>query len=444
MRQIKRVTRNFLSERLVSFFFVCQFARVTPCLHFFAMTFGKPFFVGCILALNVVLSAAPDQSPAFESGHYRNLFSEHLGKTEAELDAKLAAVWHQFTVGDPAAERLFYTTADGMTYLPDIAHDDVRTEGQSYGMMLAVQMNNRPEFDRIWKWTKHYMFHPDGPFAGYFAWHCRYDGTQIHAGPAPDGEEWFVMALFFAAHRWGNGGGIFNYEAEAQTLLHRMLNNNDGAAASPAPMFNREQKQIVFVPNGPASHFTDPSYHLPAFYELWSRWAADPADRAFLAEAAQVSRKLFHATAHPVTGLMPDYASFDGTPYARGGHDNFLFDAYRTISNVALDWSWFGRDPWQIEQSNRVLAFLAAQGPKPSNNYTLAGKPLTTDYSPGLPAMAAVGALAANSADAKLFVQRLWDMPIPSGRERYYDGLLYFLALMQTGGRYQIYRPHTP
>lgn len=404
----------------------------------------KSILVGCILALNTMLTAAPDHMPAFESGHYRNLFAEYLGKSEAELDAKLAAVWDQFTVGDPTTERLFYTTADGMTYLPDIAHDDVRTEGQSYGMMLAVQLNRQAEFNRIWKWTKKYMFHREGKYAGYYAWHCRYDGSQIDAGPAPDGEEWFVMTLFFAARRWGNGEGIFNYEAEAQTLLHHMLHNNEGGDDTVTPMFNRTEKQIVFVPHAPGHTFTDPSYHLPAFYELWARWAADPADRTFLAEAAQVSRKHFHAAAHPITGLMPDYTNFDGTPHAHHSHENFLFDAYRTIGNVALDWSWFGRDPWQIEQSNRALAFLAAQGPRLPNNYTLAGKPLTTDYSPGLPAMAAVGALAANTSDAKLFVQRLWEMPIPSGRERYYDGLLYFLALLQTGGRYQIHARRAP
>jgi oligosaccharide reducing-end xylanase len=331
-----------------------------------------------------------------------------------------------------------------MTYIPDIKHEDVRTEGQSYGMMLAVQMNRQDEFNRLWKWTKTHMFHREGKFAGYYAWHCRYDGTQIDAGPAPDGEEWFVMTLLFAAHRWGSGEGIFNYEAEAQTLLRHMLHNNEGKRGPVTPMFDRKEKQIVFTPHRPGASFSDPSYHLPAFYELWARWAADPADRAFLAEVAPISRQIFRRAAHPVTGLMPDYSNFDGTPYRRRGHEHFLFDAYRTIGNVALDHSWFGRDPWQVEQSNRVLAFLAAQGPNCPNNFTLEGKPLTKEFSPGLFAMAAVGALAADSADAKLFVQRLWDMPIPSGQERYYDGLLYFLALMQTGGRYQIHGPRTP
>ena len=406
------------------------------------MKFPQARLAGCLLFLSVGLAASPENKPASESGHYRNLFAEHLGKSEAELDAKLSSVWQQFTAGDPATQRLFYAAADQTSYIPDIKHADVRTEGQSYGMMLAVQMNQQAEFNRLWKWTKDHMFHREGKFAGYYAWHCRYDGTQIDAGPASDGEEWFVMTLFFAAHRWGNGEGIFNYEAEAQTLLRHMLHNNeDGAAGSVSPMFDRKEKQIVFVPHAPGNTFSDPSYHLPAFYELWARWATDPADRTFLAEAAQVSRRHFHAAAHPVTGLMPDYSNFDGTPYPRWSHQHFLFDAYRTIGNVALDYSWFGCDPWQVEQSNRVLAFLASQGPNCANNFTLDGKPLTKKFSPGLFAMAAVGGLAATTPDAKLFVQRLWDMPVPSGEERYYDGLLYFLSLLQVGGRYQIHGP---
>jgi endo-1,4-beta-D-glucanase Y len=41
------------------------------------------------------------------------------------------------------------------------------------------------------------------------------DGTPRATGAAPDGEEYFVMALYFAAHRWGKGQGIYNYQAEA-------------------------------------------------------------------------------------------------------------------------------------------------------------------------------------------------------------------------------------
>jgi oligosaccharide reducing-end xylanase len=288
------------------------------------------------------------------------------------------------------------------------------------------------------------MYHAQGPFAGYFAWHCRYDGSQIHPGPAPDGEEWFVMALFFAAHRWGSGEGIFNYEQQAQTLLRTMLHKGDHGDGAVTSMFDRGARQVVFVPHPPGAGFTDPSYHLPAFYELWARWAADPEDRAFLAQLPPASRELFRRAAHPRTGLMPDYSNFDGTPRPARGHEHFRFDAFRTLANVALDYAWFARDPWQVEQSNRVLAFLAGQGPRLPNQYALDGTPLSNLYSPGLPAMAAVAALAADSADGKLFVQRLWKMEIPSGIERYYDGLLYCFALLEVSGRFQIHGPAAP
>ena len=51
--------------------------------------------------------------------------------------------------------------------------------------------------------------------------------------------------------------------------------------------------------------FTDPSYHLPAFYELWARWGPE-RDRAFWAKAASVSRDFFVKSADPKTGLVPN------------------------------------------------------------------------------------------------------------------------------------------
>ena len=50
-----------------------------------------------------------------------------------------------------------------------------------------------------------------------------------------------------------------------------------------------------WAPNPVAGRFTDPSYHLPAFYELWARWSDNASDRAFWSEAANVSRAFFVA-----------------------------------------------------------------------------------------------------------------------------------------------------
>ena len=210
-------------------------------------------------------TAAPTLVGAFSSGQYRNLFKEMLSKSDAEIQTKLDAAWKQLFYSNDDVQRVYYPVGADMAYVMDIGNGDVRTEGMSYGMMIAVQMNKKEEFDRIWKWTKTYMYQKDGPYKGYFAWHCKSSGEQIDANPASDGEEWFVMALLFASGRWGNGTGILNYRAEAQDILDTMLHKQDQKSDLATNMFDVKTKQVVFVPTiGRDSSFTDPSYHLPA------------------------------------------------------------------------------------------------------------------------------------------------------------------------------------
>ncbi|HEY1848273.1 MAG TPA: glycosyl hydrolase family 8 [Opitutaceae bacterium] len=372
-----------------------------------------------------------------------DLFGSLLGRSGAEVDAKISGAWHQYFRGDEQTERLFYPVGADTAYVPDIASNDVRTEGLSYAMMISVQTDHQADFNRIWKWAMDHMYHADGPYRGYFGWHADFNGRLLDAGPASDGEEWFTAALFFAAHRWGSGQGIFNYESEAQALVRTMLHKSEEPGhGDVTDMFDPAARQVVFVPHGTRATYTDPSYHLPAFYETWARWAREPADRAFLASAAKESRILFRKAANPSTGLMPDYSEFDGRPRAFRGHEDFSYDAWRTLSNPAVDYAWNRSDPAEVEQSNRVLRFLLRDGVLQHDRFRLDGTPLSNSpYSAGLVSMAASAGQAADPALAKPFVERLWSMDPPSGRYRYYNGLLYLLSLLETGGRFQAYNP---
>ena len=378
---------------------------------------------------------------AYSSGEYRNLFKEYLGRSDDEIQAKIDAAWDQLFYGNDDFERVYYPVGEDMAYIEDIGNGDVRTEGMSYGMMIAVQLDKQDEFNRLWKWAKTYMYQAEGPYQGYFAWHCTTDGDKLDSNPASDGEEWFVTALLFASARWGNDEGIFDYKSQAQEILDTMLHKEDTKNDLATNMFNLEHRQVVFVPKiGRDSSFTDPSYHLPAYYELWARWAE--RDNDFWTQAAQTSRVYFKKAAHPQTGLMPDYANFDGTPYDSSDHKDFRFDAWRTLSNVAVDYAWFAADPWQVEQSNRVLNFLSSQGlDSYPNQFALDGTSLSADHSTGLVSMAAVAALAADREIGEPFVQALWDTEIPSGHWRYYDGMLYMLGLLHDSGNFRIYTP---
>jgi oligosaccharide reducing-end xylanase len=383
---------------------------------------------------------------AFDSGVYQNLFTELSEKNESHVNCRIDSAFNQLFYGDNQTQRIYYPVEPDMAYIEDIGNQDVRTEGMSYGMMIAVQLNKKNEFDRLWKWAKTYMQHQSGASKDYFAWHCKDDGTKISVNSASDGEEWFVMALFFASARWGDGEGIFAYKAEAQKILDAMLGKTEASDRTDVitNMFNKKEKQVVFVPVGNADDFTDPSYHVPHFYELWSRWS--DKNNQFWRDVADTSRQFLKKAVHLQTGLAPDYARFDGSPlnpFWGGGHKDFRFDAWRVAMNVAVDYQWFARDEWAIEQSNRLLNFFYSQGiEKYINQYALDGKPLSTDRNAGLIAMNAVAALASTNENRKEFVEELWNLSIPSGHWRYYDGMLYLLALLQVSGNFRIYEPN--
>jgi beta-galactosidase len=380
----------------------------------------------------------------------RNLFHELLGKSDAETTARIESIWRDFTKGDAETQRLYFTAPDDAAYIADVGNQDVRSEGMSYGMMIAVQLDRRDEFDRLWKWAYTHMRHKSGPRAGYFDWQRKYDGSAISGGAsASDGEVWIVTALFFAAHRWGDGTGIYAYSRQAQGLLREMLHKESTPDGMSSAIFDRTQRQVTFCPIGQAATITDPSYHQPAFYELWSRWAESSEDRQFWAEAARTSRAFWRRNAHPLTGLMSEYAHFDGRAYTGGGfgpgRDEFSFDAWRTLASVALDHSWGSGDAWAVERTDRVLRFLGSKEEHLVSCYTLDGAPIGNDQSPGLIAMAAAAGIAASDPEiARPFVQRLWDSPTPTGRWRYYHGMLTMLGFLQAGGRFQFFEPPPP
>lgn len=377
----------------------------------------------------------------------RNLLRElRPDITEAAITAKLARYWQSLFEGGEA-QRVVYPAAptpDGpAAYVLDVGNADVRSEGMSYGMMIAVQMGRQAEFKALWNWAATHMRYASGPRQGYFRWQCQPSGCAQDTVPASDGEAYFATALLMAASRWGNGRGLYDYNAQAQVLLRTMLHKetmNGGVVDGVRSMFSPQHGQVVFVPIGDAADFSDPSYHLPAFYELWARRAEQPEDRRRWAEIAAISRTYFHRAAHPRTGLTPDYAEFDGRPRVHEGHEDFRYDAFRTAVNWSVDQAWWGRHPEAAALSRRLLSFFAAQAPagKPYPHlYTLDGKPLNDEASIGLIASNAVAALLVEPALGRRFVDDLWALEPPTGRWRYYDGLLQFMGLLHITGRFK-------
>jgi oligosaccharide reducing-end xylanase len=368
------------------------------------------------------------------------MFAEY-GYKQSDIDSKVEAAFQQLFYGDSSNQALFYTSSNppNSGYILSVDSNDVRSEGMSYGMMISVQLNKQKEFDEIFTWAKAHMQVTDStdPRYGYFAWHCDpTTGKRLDMNPAPDGETWFVTALLFADARWGPSSGRFDYNKEAQLIMAAMLDKEVGKVQdSIYNMFSTQEKQVVFVPYASAANYTDASYHLPSFYQVW----ADRADKnkTFWPQVVQTARAYFKIATDPSTGLASDYSSFAGAPYGSG--NTFHFDAWRVAQNIAMDYAWYAVDDWQVQHSNKILAFFKSQGSSYINHYSMQGKNLGGDHSPGLVAMNCVATLASNTTDAWGFVEDLWNTAVPSGHYRYYDGCLYMLGLLQCAGKFKAY-----
>lgn len=392
---------------------------------------------------------------AVETGIYPNLFLK-AGYEDAEIQRRAENIYQTLFHGSEE-ERIFHEVGEDMGYMEDTGNHDARTEGMSYGMMMSVQLDHQEEFDRLWKWAYTYMYNKTGWQQGYFGWSAGTDGRLNSEGAAPDGEEFFAMALFLADRRWGSRTGLFDYLTWGRQILSDCLHK--GERKPGAPMWNPDNHLIYFVVG---CDFTDPSYHLPHFYEVFAE-CANEEDRPFWKEAAASSRAYLQKACHPVTGLSAEYAEFDGRPKVLdaggiaqfgGRHDWYFSDAYRTIANIALDYVWFGGEyGFAPDTDGKMLAFPV----RTARNLQRFFCETVKDHDRGIylidgtvmpgeamhpVAMTAVNAAASLAAEegpyALTCVKRFYETPLRTGERRYYDNCLYLFAFLALSGNYRM------
>ena len=439
--------------------------------------------LAAILATSAVVGLVKAYTPwtkgAFETGKYRNVFVE-MGYQPAEVESKLNEVFNDVFRGP---NKVYFEVGDSMAYVSDIKNHDARTEGMSYGLMIAVQFGEKDIFDRLWRWSKKYMQHQSGNREGYFAWSCKTDGTHNSDGAASDGELYFITALIFASNRWGDDTGI-NYKAEAQHILNCIQPREytptprpggfGGGQQGPQKMFliDPETKLITFTPDGFGQRYTDPSYHIPAFYEVWAKWGDDGRSDMWM-ECAEKSREFMHKCVDETTGLNGDMCQYDGSEMQsprfpgmpqgnaprRNGSNNFRYDSWRVPMNMALDYEWSCADgEWQRQYGEKIQNFFYSQGVDtfldqyrkdgsvPEGNEILgAGGFRKLRHSIGLVATTAAASVMCSHDKSKEFVDALWNakhVPFEDGYfDAYYDGLLRLFAFMHLSGHYRVITP---
>ncbi|MBR4840400.1 MAG: polysaccharide deacetylase family protein [Paludibacteraceae bacterium] len=372
---------------------------------------------------------------AFYTGDYTSPFKTYLGKSDEDIQKKLDQMWKHYFEG---SNSVYTDRGNGEAYILDTGNNDVRSEGMSYGMMISVQTNHQEQFKKLWAFAKNHMWHnPSTGGDGYFSWQVGTNGNVQDQGCAPDGEMYFMMSLLFAANRWNDKG----YMDDAQAILKACWKGNAQS------LFNEDQKVVTFQPSYGNKDFSDPSYDLPAFVDLFSRWST--TNNNTWKQAAKATRDHLYKSSNKSSGLFSDYNNFDGTPKAVDFNQNsqkYMYDAMRCAMNFGMDYYLFGADAErQEEMAKRIIDFFEKDGyqharfnwdgSNPSESYTLGET--------GANAVACYALMNNPSYEkqVKTNLNKAWSAGLMTGQYRYYDGLVHYLSMLHLCGSFKIWKP---
>ncbi len=231
-----------------------------------------------------------------------------------------------------SAEFLADWVDDGRVVRRDQGGDTV-SEGQAYGMLIALGAGDEESFDAIWSWTREHLQRPDG----LLAWRWD-DGAIVDDEPASDGDLDVARALVLAGDRFdrpdladqGNEhAALILDRLTVQTALGRILLPGEWAAAAEPYAYN-------------------PSYASPAAFAVLAASTGDARWDELAAGSAAATTAVLDSSELP-----PDWAQVhaDGKvdampgPAGRGSDVRYSYDAARlplryaescTATDVAL------------------------------------------------------------------------------------------------------------
>ncbi|MET0302507.1 MAG: glycosyl hydrolase family 8 [Microbacteriaceae bacterium] len=260
--------------------------------------------------------------------------------------------------------------------------DDTVSEGQAYGLLIALGAGREDDFDQIWSWTQENLVRDDG----LLAWQWD-DGGVVDDEPASDADLDAARALVLAGDRFGRDDLTADGVTLAGDILDTMtVTTSFGRILLPGLWAVEEQPYAY-----------NPSYASPVAYDVLAEATGDARWTELSEGSAAITSHILDETALPSDWVQVNAdGSVDPMPGARGGGDAvvFGFDAARmplryaescTDSEVALA----ARTLPALDRTDDIAAVL-----------DLGGTALTEDRHPLTVLARAAAASAAGDARA--------------------------------------------
>ncbi len=290
------------------------------------------------------------------------------------------------------------------------------SEGQAYGLLLAVANDDKQAFDSIWHWTKSNLQLRKGDKLFCWSWGKRPNGSWqvIDYNNAADGDVLIAWALYLGWKKWKDP--CFEQAAKeiAHSIRKQLVITKDGSSMIlPGYYGFVDGKDLVI----------NPSYIIPNAYKDLSQLDRSKEWKDILA----CSKRLLEKSRFGLWLLPADWVLLksDGkTTKLHKKSPRFGYDAWR----VFLYMSWSGGDALFVEGFNRLWSFFKKNRYLPESVNLKKNCVSIKECPAGAYAALSSFARAIGRNDAAADLARMADGKIEYEKDNYFSASMYLLS----------------
>lgn len=236
-------------------------------------------------------------------------------------------------------------------------------EAMGFGTLLSAYAKDKDTFDGLLRFYKSKRTPESKNMMG---WKVTCEGV-IDPGSATDGDLDVAFALIVANKQWNEPA----YLDDAKEILQIVRDNLILECTA-------NGRNLLIVGPGYSGQAwggcneMDLMYHTPAFFRVFAEITGDNA----WSTLAEDTYTLLNNSAHPTTGLVPDWQTASGTPGPAGRAGYFGYDACRAPWKLSLDYLWNGNQEAKA-WSTKISGWANGVGPRNIvDGYELDGRPI--------------------------------------------------------------------
>lgn len=314
------------------------------------------------------------------------------------------------------------------------------SEAHGFGMLISVLMAGADttaydDFIKLYNW---YKLHPSAISPELMSWQQNSKGKNSGgSSTATDGDLDIAYALLLAHYQWGSDG-IVNFLEEAKKDIEAIYNSD----------ISKKYKTIElgdWVNSGNYAKSTRFCDHMLDHLNLFGKITGD----AKWTEVIDTAYSCINQAAHDSTGLLPDFAYFNGTAFVpcaanflEGPYDgDYYYNSCRAPWRIAMNYIVYGDN-----RANEVLLrlnrwLIASTGINPSKikgGYRLNGTPLNSWSDMSFTAPFGIAAMV--DAENQAWLDAMWNHIIKTkiSDEAYFGNSIKMLCLITMNGNWWV------